>query len=317
MNAMISSQVPSVSDDETFADLPSDTRVPPFDREDFSNTDYLVSKVSLARLISKVARRIYGRNAHNEPFLHRVQSSLKELEQWNRDLPEPLQVRSQSTLPKPEVLNLNLFFNQALILVTRPILLHVLRLQKKAAQEGSGENQFPSNNTKALAEVCIQCARHSYTMVTESWIAGSFYTCDYFNTQYLFSAATILAIASLINNPIAQKDREMFEFAGQLMRKLRDAGSFPATEYCRHLDGIEADIRNLEQVDQTSQAANNEQQGENQSEAPYFVPGGMIFADPSICSFLSQNEFSPEQPGDFLDNLTLEGIYWPTPDAAV
>ncbi|KAI0899103.1 fungal-specific transcription factor domain-containing protein [Annulohypoxylon nitens] len=317
MNAMISSQVPSVSDDENFADLPSDAKLSPFDREDFSNTDYLASKVSLARLISKIARRIYSRNAHNEPFLRRVQSSLIELERWNHDLPESLQVRSQSTPPKPEVISLNLFFNQSLIMATRPILLHVLRLQKKAAQEGFQENHFHSDNTKALAEVCIQCARHSYTMVTDSWIAGTFYTYDYFNTQYLFSATTILAIASLINNLTAQKDREMFEFAGQLMRKLRDAGSYPATEFCRHLDGIEADIRNLEQVDQTSQVANDEQQGENQPEAPCFTPSGMIFTDPSICSFLSQNEFSPEQPGDFLDNLTLEGIYWPTPDAAV
>jgi hypothetical protein len=74
-------------------------------------------------------------------------------------------------------------------------------------------DRMVSNNVQALAEACVRCARHSYATVVDSWIKGSLRTFDYFNTRYLFSAATILAIYSLIGGPESSQDRENFEFA--------------------------------------------------------------------------------------------------------
>ncbi|KAJ3954945.1 hypothetical protein N0V92_008530 [Colletotrichum tropicale] len=91
-----------------------------------------------------------------------------------------------------------------------------------------------------LAEACIRCARHSCRLLTECWIDGSFATFDYFYTQYLFSASTILAISSLLNGKESQNDREQFEEAAQFLSQLRDNGNFAAGEFCQHIDAMKA-----------------------------------------------------------------------------
>ncbi|KAK7409283.1 hypothetical protein QQX98_008523 [Neonectria punicea] len=120
----------------------------------------------------------------------------------------------------------------------------MLRMHKESnGDTPATADRLISNNVQTLAEACIRCARHSYATIVESWIEGSFRTFDYFNTQYLFSAATILAISSLVGGPQGSKDREDFDFAGQLLEKLRDSGSFAALEFCRHIEAMKTDIQ--------------------------------------------------------------------------
>ncbi|KAM0540812.1 hypothetical protein ACHAPJ_013500 [Fusarium lateritium] len=178
-----------------------------------------------------------------------------------------------------------------------------------------------SNNVQALAEACVRCARHSYATVVESWIEGSLRTFDYFNTRYLFSAATILAISSLIGGPESSEDRENFEFASQLIEKLRDSGSFSATEFCRHLEAMREDIRSF--LAQAALSPNNEigpgcsdsleatNLLDNMVQPTQFMTSGMALTEPSLEAFLQSEQDLPHV--DFLlDNAQFGDLYWPT-----
>ncbi|PYI08351.1 hypothetical protein BO78DRAFT_364957 [Aspergillus sclerotiicarbonarius CBS 121057] len=325
--ATVSSQIVSVSDDDIFVDYPNTTRILESNREDFPGTDALVSRITLAKLTNRIVKTIYGRRTYTDPFLHRVQSALKDLQQWYKVLPEPLKATTDGSSHGPGILNLTLSFNQCLILATRPVLLYVARTQRTPG--GSPGTDHLHSNTHALAEACIRCARDSFSMITETWIQGSFRTFDYFMTQHLFSAATILAIASLLDH--SEEDRHRFEFAGQLLGKLRDAGSFPAMEYCQHLAGINADFQTLAVEPRLSPLANVESPpgeeiqhdsipeprvdvGLSLLTTPQVAASSAVFADPSMCAFLSQDEFLPAHLDDFLINSQMEAVYWPTLD---
>ena len=208
-----------------------------------------------------------------------------------------------------------------MILATRPVLLHTLRMHKEA--NGNTPNtaeQTISNSVQALAEACVRCARHSYATLVESWIEGTFRTFDYFNTQYLFSAVTILAISSLIGVPESSKDREDFVFAGQLLGNLRDSGSFAATEFCRHIDAMKSDIHDfLSNVSPNPQEADVAVSADDQgqptimAQSPQLMTSGMALAEPSVEAFLQSEQGLP-QVDFFLDDAQLEGIYWPIYD---
>ncbi|EXL98001.1 hypothetical protein FOIG_09559 [Fusarium odoratissimum NRRL 54006] len=227
ITASISSQIASVSDDDIFVNLPSSTRVIGPRQDDFQHTELLVARIQLARVTRSIIKSVYGRAQETKPFLQRVQHALQDLKQWLQGLPPDIQMDSESLQSKPiAVQSLHLPFNQSVILATRPVLLYMLRMHKEAKGDTPATaERMISNNVKTLAEACVRCARHSYATVVESLIEGTFKTFDYFNTRYLFSSATILAVSSLLEGPDSPEDGENFEFASQLIQNLRDSGN--------------------------------------------------------------------------------------------
>ncbi|KAH7123453.1 fungal-specific transcription factor domain-containing protein [Dactylonectria estremocensis] len=324
-SASISSQIVSIPDDEIFVDLPSSTPVPGMRQADFKHPEWLMARIGLVKVTRKMIKSVYGRSQEKESFLQRVQHALQNLKQWLETLPTDIQMDSQSSHSKPAaVQSLHLSFNQSMILATRPVLLHMLRMHKESnGDTPATPDQIISGNVQALGEACIRCARHSYATIVESWIEGSFRTFDYFNTQYLFSAATILAISGLVGGSQSSKDREDFDFAGQLLEKLRDSGSFAAMEFCRHIEAMKADIQgflrdehppvdNVAEPDAVN-APEGSYQPEITSHSVQLMTSGMALAEPSLEAFL-QSEQSLSQVDFFLDDVQLEGLYWPTHD---
>lgn len=339
-SASISSQIVSIPDDEIFVDLPSSTRVAGTRQTDFQHTELLIAKIQLTRVTRCMIKSVYGRAQEAEPFLQRVQHALRNLKQWLQRLPSDIQMDSGSSQPKQAaVQSLHLAFNQvrdafdsnlqsllfqSVILATRPVLLHMLRMHKESKGDTPATaDRIISNNVQALAEACIRCARHSYATVVESWIEGSFKTFDYFNTRYLFSAATVLAISSLLGGSNNSENREDFEFAGQLLEKLRDSGSFSATEFCRHIEAMRKDIQGflseeLSSPDRevgTGSLAVPEVSSlpDNTVQPTQFMTSGMALAEPSLEAFLQSEQSLPHI--DFLlDNAQLGGLYWPIYD---
>lgn len=129
---------------------------------------------------------------------------------------------------------------QCVILATRPILLHMIRVQVMASRAGI---QPPSAvevsaGASALSEACIRFARHSAQLLMQSWIEGSFVTFDCFFTQYLFSSLTVLAVSSILNGKDSAADRSLFEGITHLLNQLKEAGSHVAHEYCHHVDAV-------------------------------------------------------------------------------
>lgn len=170
-----------------------------------------------------------------------------------------------------------------------------------------------------LAEACVRCARHSVRLLTDSWIDGSFATFDYFYTQYLFSALTILAAASLLDGPESRSDREAFEESARFLSQLKDAGNFAAQEYCHHLDVMKAELERVYAkrmgLPETSRVS-----GEGPrmpGTAPQFgflLPtqstAGMALTEPSLEELLAQPVLDLQfLEASFYDDL--QGLYWP------
>lgn len=210
-----------------------------------------------------------------------------------------------------------------MVLATRPVLLHVFRTYRESLRTPASSPAPPIPETAlALAEACIRCARHSYRLLTESWIDGAFATFGYFDTQYLFSAATILAISSLMNGKDSQSDGDHFETAAQFLSQLEQNGNFAAKEFCRHIDAMKLIMRETGgggtgALESSSTAASAIPGGAVQdSELPYaagssMVTAGMALAEPSLQEFLSQ----PDLDLRFIDTSIYDGglqsLYWP------
>lgn len=204
-------------------------------------------------------------------------------------------------------------------MATRPVLLHVLYSCKQAKSNASHEalDAIPEN-IRTLTETCINCARHSFALLTEAWADGSFHRFDSFKTQYLFASASILAASGLINPVDGPKDHEKFELACELLETLRDTGSFSAVEACWHFDAIRAEIQNsrsllsqppvstrkITELDDEIQPSISEQP---QTE---YLTAGLTLAEPSLEAFLLQSEVDTTQADFWLHEARSDTLYW-------
>ncbi|KAF6828320.1 fungal specific transcription factor domain-containing protein [Colletotrichum plurivorum] len=317
-----------VQDVDIEVDLPSNPPVDAGVSDDFPDASYFVASVKLARVLGRIVPSIYRRRNQQTSLSHRVQEALNDLRGWFEELPPQLHIDSEAAFgdsPKPISLHLN--FNQCAVSVTRPILLHVLRAHVASwGNPSAPEPQIPATAV-TLAEACVRCARHSARLLTECWIDGSFATFDYFYTQYLFSAATILAVSSLLGGKESHNDREQFEEAARFLAQLKDNGNFAAEEFCRHVDAMKA----------TMAAANARREVYPVNDAPVMQPtdaaaavavfgdamggvvpfaaqnttAGMALAEPSLQELLAQPMLDLQFIDASIYNDGAQGLYWP------
>ena len=203
-----------------------------------------------------------------------------------------------------------------MIQATRPVLLHALRTHT----ETSAMNTEPPGTrvpetASALAEACIRCARHSHRLLVNAWTSGSFFIFDYFYTQYLFSAITILAISNLLKGNDGHIDGESFEIGTELLGELKQNGNFAAIEFYQHTDAV-----------RHSQAQFRQRIGDNavdaqgivtrpsrmtvptdNADSTTFVTAGMALAEPSLQGFLAQ----PDLDLSFMYNDGLQDNFLP------
>jgi proline utilization trans-activator len=189
----------------------------------------------------------------------------------------------------------------------------VLRVHSKSWTDPSDDprNSLP-DSALTLAETCIQCSRHSCRLLSEAWICGSFAIFDYFYTQYLFSAATNLAISSLLGSAQSQSDSDSFKTAADIIRQLGQMGNFAAKEFLEHLDAIEDSMHKVRQ--NVSNASPAQQLVISDAAAlPLSAPmmtAGMALAEPSLQDFLADTGLTISG----IDNPTFDPLqmpYWP------
>lgn len=244
---------PAISDNEMKVDLPSNPHEQ-IDTADFPDRSYFVARITLAKLTSRTMNLIYGCDSQAKSLSERVQSAFRDLRTWMDELPESLKL--DSAVPSksdPRACSLQLLFNQVisytcnlalkvvgllisqlLILATRPILLHVLRTRLLQPQ---AEHDIPES-ALALSEACVTCARHSYGLLTDNWTNGSLMVFDYFDTQYMFSTGTILAISVLWERNACSMDRDRLECVAQFLLQLKLNGNLAAAEFHQHVSAI-------------------------------------------------------------------------------
>ncbi|KAK6086217.1 fungal specific transcription factor domain-containing protein [Seiridium cupressi] len=320
------SQPFSIQDDEIELDLPSDSALPRDSKDDFTGAHDLVNRIKLVRLTGQITKLLYGRKAQKDSFLQRVQQALKDLQDWFRTLEGGLNVEEQraSKNYSGAMRSLLLSFNQCMIVATRPVALYMLRAHRGrwSADPAQTDVVIP-DNVQALTEACIQCARHSHSILLDSWIAGSFLTFDYFDTLYIFSVATIFAVSSLLNGPGSSKDHDDFELSLQLLTELKGNGNCAAVEFCRHLESMKTCMSRIDQSTQESQRGNvngldmavhglgDIGMGYPSGNTPYNMTAGMALAEPSMQAFLAQTDPNFQQMDLSLLQHELDGFYWP------
>ncbi|KAI0866554.1 fungal-specific transcription factor domain-containing protein [Xylaria cubensis] len=307
---------PAIQDDDIGVDLPSDVSISTL-TEDDGNAYCYVANIKLAELLTAVIRSVYRVQTQAEGtcanLSSRVQVCLKNLQTWFGNLPPPLQIDDNS-MDEPhdlKVVSLHLRFYQCVILATRPLLLHALRIQIVASRSNAStpSSKVPPSAT-ALSQACIRCAHHCIRLLKRAWIDGTFVTFDCFFTQHLFSSLTILAISSLLDGVGSQHDRESYEEASRLLDQLKVAGNLVAQEYCHHVEAIESTLLAHMKINLPSQL-----------DASSTIAGGlaptadMPWPEPSLQQLLSQ----PALDLHFLEAAVREEysqcMYWPATNA--
>ena len=316
----------SVQDDDIGVDLPSDTGLSDVEAADFLDVEYANASIRLAQLSRHIISSIYNRKSVHGAFSQRVQLALKDLRSWVESLPKHLQIPAGGLahpLQRPQKW-LHLSFNQYVILSTRPILLHVLRAHKQLWNDASRTKDLKKEigeTPLALAEACIRCARHSHRLLTDTWIDGSFAIYDYTYTQYLFSAATILAISSISIGQNDDSDKDGFDSASQFLDQLKQNGNYAAREFCQHLQAIKLSLntfRNPTNADTFNAFALPFPQPpftpSNTTPGSTFQPtmtAEMALAEPSLQDFLTHSDFDPGFLDTQIQGDQFQGFYYP------
>lgn len=136
---------------------------------------------------------------------------------------------------------------------------------------------------------------------------------DYFYTQYLFSAATNLALSSLLGSTQSQSDGDNFNTAVDIIRQLSQSGNFAAKEFCEHLDAMEESMEKIRNDGLTQHIAPCAPIFSNETVVPFTGPmmtAGMALAEPSLQEFLAETDFAISDT----DNSSFDPLqtpYWP------
>lgn len=203
-----------------------------------------------------------------------------------------------------------------MIVATRPVLLHALRTHTEVFSMNT-ESPGPRvpQTASALAEACIRCARHSQRLLVRAWTTGSFFIFDYFRTQYLFSAITILAISDTLKGNDGHTDGEDFEIGTELLSELKQNGNFAAVEFCRHTDAMRhSQALFLRKIGNTAVDGRNLGTGPFRTAVPTdnidstsLVTAGMALTEPWFQEFLAQ----PDLDLSFMYNDGLQDNFLP------
>ncbi|KAL9487798.1 hypothetical protein ACSS6W_000075 [Trichoderma asperelloides] len=303
-----------IHDSDIDVDLPSNKLLD----SNFEDCSYSIAMIDLARISGRITHSIYGKSSQQASLSKRVHESLSDLHQWLKNLPPALQMDStRDTDHKAE--SLYLLFNQLVILATRPVLLQVFRTRIKSVDAGSA-SEIP-DSASALSDACIRSARHSCQILIDLWISGTFMMFDYFHTQYLFTAATVLAISSLLDDKSGQADRECFETALQFLSQLKDGGNFVAAEFKQHADAMTALFSSVETKMHGQRAHGSPEQlidcvsvrrrDFDSTTATGDITADIVLSEPFFHDLLAQ----PMPDLEFINaSLSLDsdqGLYWP------
>jgi proline utilization trans-activator len=276
--------------------------------------------------------QIYGiPKATKGLYIHQVHSILNQLRAWQDELPADMRIVERST-PRP-VASLHLAYNQCIIQTTRPVLLHLFKLQFQLGSKSRDDSpqQGISSITLALAESCIIAAQASSRLVENLFLDGSIATFGFWDAHHIFSAAMIL-IMSAIMKPSAMNS-DLLETLLSVLRSLKSNGNIPAVDFCERLSQIQARVSNLRAtgrlestaaglharfrhsgempIDRSSVGGTQEQPVNTpvsmQNEVPGLQPGLLgnndidVLGDPIIGSFLDGNQMQ------LLDAILPEG----------
>ncbi|KAL4788192.1 fungal-specific transcription factor domain-containing protein [Aspergillus varians] len=235
----------AVRDEDIDVEMPSMDGLTKEEMAEFLDPKNLVINIKLARIIGNILTQIYGiPKATKGLYINQVHSILKQLRAWHDELPPEIRAKERGT-PRA-VANLHLAYNQCIIQTTRPVLLHLFKMQFQLgprAREEMTSRQSVSSITLALAESCVNAAQASSRIVEDLFLDGSIATFGYYDAQHIFSAAMILIMSAMMK-PSAVNSDYLETLLGAL-RSLKNDGNIPAVDFCERLSHIQACVSTL------------------------------------------------------------------------
>jgi hypothetical protein len=241
-----------IDEDDIEADMPSAT-LPENMRDKFVSSAHLIANIGLARITGRLLKDIYGASARSHPgnFVNNVRNILNELRKWDAGLSPALRL-SQNGTHRP-VASLQLYFNQCIILTTRPVLLHVLKSKRPFGSEAEANSTPPiTDAARMLADACVSAARTSNGILSQLFIERSLATYGFFDAHHMFSSTLILIISAIVSPN--SSDSDAVQTAFHLLKAMRDSGNLAAHQYYARLASIHWHISRL----RARATANNE-----------------------------------------------------------
>ncbi|KAM0438522.1 hypothetical protein ACHAPT_001271 [Fusarium lateritium] len=235
----------TVRDEDIDVEMPSMDGLTKEEMAEFLDPQNLIINIKLARIIGNILTHIYGiPKATNGLYIHQVHGILKQLRAWNDELPPDMRIKERGTL-RP-VASLHLAYNQCIIQTTRPVLLHLFKMQFQLGskvREDVPSRQTVSSITLALAESCVNAAQASSRIVEGLFLDGSMATFGYWDAHHIFSAAMILIMSAVMKPTAVSSDH--LETLLSVLRSLKTDGNIPAVDFCERLSHIQAGVSNL------------------------------------------------------------------------
>ncbi|KAL4751396.1 hypothetical protein BDW72DRAFT_203102 [Aspergillus terricola var. indicus] len=235
----------AVRDEDIDVEMPSMDGLTREEMVEFLDPRNLVINIKLGRIIGNILTQVYGiPKATKGLYIHQVHSILKQLRAWHDELPSDMRVKEGGT-PRP-VASLHLAYNQCIIQTTRPVLLHLFKLQFQLgskAREEATPRQSVSSITLALAESCINAAQASSRIVEGLFLDGSIATFGYWDAHHIFSAAMILIMSAMMKPTAINSD--CLETLLSVLRSMKNDGNIPAVDFCERLSHIQARVSTL------------------------------------------------------------------------
>ncbi|KAF4965600.1 hypothetical protein FSARC_6622 [Fusarium sarcochroum] len=238
----------TVRDEDIDVEMPSMDGLTREEMAEFLDPQNLITNIKLARIIGNILTHIYGiPKATNGLYIHQVHGILKQLRAWHDELRSDMRVKERGT-PRP-VASLHLAYNQCIIQTTRPVLLHLFKMQFQLGgkvRDDTPPRQNVSSITLALAESCVNAAQASSRIVESLFLDGSIATFGYWDAHHIFSAAMILIMSAVMKPTAVNSDH--LETLLSVLRSLKNDGNIPAVDFCERLSHIQARVSTLRAI---------------------------------------------------------------------
>lgn len=101
-----------IQDSDISVDMPSMANLNEQEKEMFPDPDYIISSITLARIVGGIIGTIYCRG-QPPPFVPSVQKVLRDLNHWVATLPESIKLAPAGGFTPRHIASLHLSFNQA------------------------------------------------------------------------------------------------------------------------------------------------------------------------------------------------------------
>lgn len=110
-----------ILDEEIHVHMPSSVTPLELHNRQFTDTEYMIANIELARIAGETITNLYSRRKNRETFLQRVQKLFKSLKSWVQTLPGHLQMNhDEPESNKKHIISLHLSFNQVRHTPTSP-----------------------------------------------------------------------------------------------------------------------------------------------------------------------------------------------------